>query len=49
MNWDQVKGRLNDLKGVVREKWGKVNDNAYQIIAGKKDRILGKLLVLEPA
>jgi uncharacterized protein YjbJ (UPF0337 family) len=34
-----------DLKGVVREKWAKLTDDDFALIAGKKDRLLGKLHV----
>ena len=43
MNWDQVEGQWKSLKGVVREKWGKLTDDDFELIAGKKDRLLGKL------
>lgn len=45
MNWEQVEGQWQELKGVVREKWGKLTDDDYEVIAGKKDRLLGKLHV----
>lgn len=45
MNWDQIEGQWKDIKGVVREKWGKLTDDDYEMIAGKKDRLLGKLQV----
>lgn len=43
MNWDQVEGQWKDLKGTVREKWAKLTDDDVELIAGKKDRFLGKL------
>lgn len=43
MNWEQIEGQWLDLKGVVREKWGKLTDDDFEVIAGKKDRLLGKL------
>lgn len=43
MNWDQIEGRWLELKGAVREKWGKLTDDDVELIAGKKDRLLGKL------
>ena len=43
MNWDNVEGKWKDLKGQIREKWGKLTDDDYEHIAGKKDRLLGKL------
>ena len=43
MNWDQIEGKWKDLKGQVRQKWAKLSDDDYESIAGKKDRLVGKL------
>lgn len=43
MNWDQVEGQWKDLKGSVRQKWGKLTDDDFEMIAGNKDRLAGKL------
>ncbi len=43
MNWDQIEGKWKVLKGDVREKWAKLTDDDLESIAGKKDRLLGKL------
>jgi len=43
MNWDQIEGQWKDLKGTVREKWAKFTDDDVELIAGKKDRFVGKL------
>ena len=43
MNWNEVEGKWNQLKGSVREKFGKLTDDDIQVIAGKKDQFLGKL------
>ncbi|WP_141732955.1 CsbD family protein [Oligoflexus tunisiensis] len=43
MNWDQVEGQWKNLKGTIREKWGKFTDDDLETIAGKKDRLVGKL------
>jgi uncharacterized protein YjbJ (UPF0337 family) len=31
------------VKGKVREKWGKLTDQDIQVIAGKRDQLVGKL------
>lgn len=33
MNWEQVEGQWKNLKGSVREKWGKLTDQDYEVIA----------------
>lgn len=43
MNWEKIEGQWLELKGAVREKWGKLTDDDLEVIAGKKDRMLGKL------
>jgi uncharacterized protein YjbJ (UPF0337 family) len=43
MNWDQVEGQWKQIKGSAKEKWGKLTDDDLDVIAGKKDQLLGKL------
>jgi uncharacterized protein YjbJ (UPF0337 family) len=43
MNWDRIEGSWEQLKGKVREKWGKLTDSDLQTIGGKKDKLVGKL------
>jgi uncharacterized protein YjbJ (UPF0337 family) len=43
MNWDQVGGKWKQMKGSVKEKWGKLTDDDLDIIAGKRDKLIGKL------
>ena len=31
------------MKGKMREKWGKLTDDDWDTVAGKKDQLLGKL------
>jgi uncharacterized protein YjbJ (UPF0337 family) len=43
MNWDQVKGEWKQLKGSMREQWGKLTDDDIDVIAGKRDQLIGKI------
>lgn len=43
MNWDQIEGKWNNVKGKAREKWGKLTDDDLTFIAGKKDQLVGKI------
>jgi uncharacterized protein YjbJ (UPF0337 family) len=43
MNSDQLEGNWTQFKGKMREKWGKLTDNDWETVAGKKDQLLGKL------
>jgi uncharacterized protein YjbJ (UPF0337 family) len=43
MNWDRIEGSWRQLKGRVREQWGKLTDDELDNIAGKRDRLAGSL------
>lgn len=43
MNEDILKGKLQEIKGSVHEKWGKLSDNDLCEIEGKGERLLGLL------
>jgi uncharacterized protein YjbJ (UPF0337 family) len=43
MNWDQIAGRWSQMKGSIRQKWGKLTDDDLQVIAGSKDKLVGRL------
>lgn len=45
MNEDQMKGRWNELKGKVKERWGRLTDDELTQISGKKEQLLGKIQV----
>jgi uncharacterized protein YjbJ (UPF0337 family) len=37
MDWNRVEGNWKQLKGKVKEQWGKLTDDDLDIIAGKRD------------
>src|SRR5271157_555006 len=43
MNWDQITGEWKQLKGKVKEKWGKLTDDDLTTIAGKREYLAGLL------
>lgn len=43
MNWDQVQGKWKQYKGQVRAKWGKVTDSDFDVIAGNRQQLVGKI------
>jgi len=43
MNTDQIQGNWKQLKGKIKEKWGKLTDDDLTIINGQKDQLVGKL------
>ncbi len=43
MNWDRIEGNWKQLKGKAREQWGKLTDDQLDVIAGKRDQLIGKV------
>jgi len=43
MNWEQVQGKWSQMKGDLRQKWGKLTDDDLEVIAGSKDKLMGRL------
>ena len=43
MNWDTIEGNWKQMKGSIKEKWGKLTDNELDMIEGKKERLVGKI------
>lgn len=43
MNNNELKGSWLNLKGKVQEKWGKLTNDDLDVIAGKRDQLVGKL------
>jgi uncharacterized protein YjbJ (UPF0337 family) len=41
MNWDTVKGQWKQIRGRVKEQWGKLTDDDLDRIEGKRDQLLG--------
>jgi uncharacterized protein YjbJ (UPF0337 family) len=43
MNWDQVEGKWNEMKGKLQTKWGKLTNDDLDAIRGKRTELLGRL------
>jgi uncharacterized protein YjbJ (UPF0337 family) len=43
MNWDRVEGNWKTLKGQVKQQWGKLTDDDLDVIAGKREELLGRI------
>ena len=41
MNWDQIAGKWNEMKGSVKERWGDLTDDELTKLGGKRDRLAG--------
>jgi uncharacterized protein YjbJ (UPF0337 family) len=43
MNWDQIEGKWKQAKGSLKQQWGKLTDDDLDVIAGQRDKLVGKL------
>jgi uncharacterized protein YjbJ (UPF0337 family) len=43
MNWDQMEGKWMQAKGSLKQRFGKLTDDDLQVIAGSRDKFVGKL------
>jgi len=43
MNWDQIAGKWTQAKGAIRQKWGKLTDDDLEVMAGSKDKFVGRI------
>ena len=43
MNWDRIEGNWKQLKGKAKVQWGKLTDDDFDVIAGKRDQLIGKI------
>lgn len=43
MNRDQLEGSWKQIKGTIREQWGKLTDDDMNTIHGKYDQLVGRI------
>jgi uncharacterized protein YjbJ (UPF0337 family) len=43
MNWDRIEGNWKQFKGSVRQQWGQFTDDQLDVIAGRRDLLLGRI------
>ena len=43
MNQDRIQGRWKLLKGKLKEQWGRLTDDDLDVIAGRRDQLLGRI------
>lgn len=46
MDMNEIKGNWKELKGTLRQKWGKLTDDDLEQVAGRKDVLIGRLQAL---
>lgn len=43
MNQDRIQGRWKQLKGKLKEQWGRLTDDDLDVIAGRREQLLGRI------
>jgi len=43
MNQDQMQGKFDQLKGKIKETWGRLSDDDIALANGKQEQFFGKL------
>jgi len=43
MDWNRVEGNWKQMKGKVKEQWGRLTDDDLDVINGKRDQLEGKI------
>jgi len=43
MNWDRIEGNWKQVTGRAKEQWGKLTDDDFDVVAGRRDQLAGKI------
>jgi uncharacterized protein YjbJ (UPF0337 family) len=43
MNSDQLQGKWKQVKGGIKEHWGKLTDDDVNVINGQQEQLIGKI------
>jgi len=43
MDWNRVEGNWKQIKGLAKEKWGKLTDDDLNVINGRREQLEGKI------
>jgi uncharacterized protein YjbJ (UPF0337 family) len=43
MNWDRIEGNWKQFKGNAIQQWGKLTGDQLDVIAGRRDLLLGRI------
>ena len=43
MDQDRISGSWKQVKGKLKEQWGKLTDDDLDVIAGRRDQLLGRI------
>jgi uncharacterized protein YjbJ (UPF0337 family) len=43
MDWNRLEGNWKQIRGKVKEKWGKLTDDDLEVINGNREQLEGKI------
>ncbi len=43
MNWEQIEGKWDQMKGSVQTQWGKLTDDDLAVARGSRDQFVGRV------
>ena len=43
MNWDRIEGNWKQLKGKTLAQWGKLTEDDFVLVAGRREQLAGKI------
>ena len=43
MNWDRIEGNWKQLKGKTLAQWGKLTEDDFDVVAGRREQLAGKI------
>jgi len=43
MNRDRIRGRWKQWTGKIKEQWGRLTEDDLDVIAGRRDQLLGRI------
>jgi uncharacterized protein YjbJ (UPF0337 family) len=43
MNWTQVEGKWDQMRGNIMQRWGKLTDDDFTSARGGRDQLIGRI------
>lgn len=43
MNWDRIAGKWKRVQGKIRQRWGKLTADEFEVVAGSRDELIGRI------
>lgn len=43
MDWNRIQGNWKQLTGKAQEQWGKLTNDDFDVVAGRRDQLAGKI------